>query len=138
MILEEIKNKNWTDYVKDHEEHMSHWLGRLFVGQTLFRDYNEYEVAYDILREIYLDNEIRYDRHLFGSYEDYIVEKANFYKDMAELSHIITKEAAQSIPYIDEALIMLDGFESVGPYISIKEIEKLREYYLATSLDEAK
>ena len=136
----------WINYVKekkdswpailDDQEHMLHWMGRLFIGRELFNEYKEYEGAYAILKEIYLNNEIRHNRDLFGSYEDYIVEKVAFFKDMAELTYIITKEAAQSIPYIDEALIMLDGSESVGPYVDYKEYKELRKYYVEKSLAE--
>ena len=146
MTLQEL-NK-WIEYLKEKkdswpamlgdEEYMSHWMGRLFIGRTLFREYGEYEGAYAILREIHLNNEIRHNRDLFGSYEDYIIEKVAFFKDMAELTYIITKEAAQSIPYIDEALIMLDGSESVGPYVDHKEYKELRKYYIEKSLGEVK
>lgn len=138
----------WIDYVKarkdqwpsilDDREHMMHWMGRLFIGRALFREYEEYEGAYAILKEIHLNNEIRHNRDIFGSYEDYIVEKVAFFKDMAELTYIVTKEAAQSIPYIDEALIMLDGSESVGPYVDPKEFKELRKYYVEKSIEEAK
>lgn len=144
MTPEEMKI--WVNYVKereenwppilDDEEHMLHWLGRLFIGRALFKDYKQYEGAYVILKEIYLNNEIRHTSDLFGSYEDYIVEKVDFFKDMAELTYIITKEAAQSIPYIDEALIMLDGSESVSPYVDQNEFKKLRKYYVEKSLEE--
>lgn len=137
MTQEEIKI--WVDYVKrktdnwpamlDNEKNMSHWMGRLYLGRALFRDYQEYEGAYDILKEIYLGNEIRHNRDWFGSYEDYIEEKVNFFKDMAELTYIVTKEAARSIPFIDEALIMLDSSESVGPYIDQKEFKQLKKDY---------
>lgn len=138
MTLQEIKV--WIDYVKerkdnwpsilDDEKHMLHWMGRLFLGRILFRDYQEYDGAYFIMKEIYLQNEIRHNRDLFGSYEDYIEEKVNFFKDMAELTYIITKEAAQSIPYIDEALIMLDSSESILPYIDEKDFKQLKNSYL--------
>ncbi len=141
MTQEEIKV--WIDYVKDKDEnwpnilddedHMAHWMGRLYLGRRLFKEYKEYEAAYNILKEIYLDNEIRHNRDLFGSYEDYIEEKVDFFKDMAELTYIVTKEAARSIPFIDEALIMLDGSESVGPYVDYKEFEKLKQDYIEKS-----
>lgn len=137
MTQEEIKV--WVDYVKartdnwpsilDNVQHMSHWMGRLYIGRALFRDYEEYDGAYEILQEIYLGNEIRHNRDLFGSYEDYIEEKVHFFKDMAELTYIVTKEAARSIPFIDEALIMLDSSESVGPYVDVKEFKQLKKDY---------
>lgn len=146
MTLE--KMDRWIDYIKarqdewpsmlDDKNHMQHWLGRLFIGRTLYTEYEEYQGAYEILREIHLNNEIRHNRDLFGSYEDYIVEKVAFFKTMAELSYIVTKEAAQSIPYIDEAIIMLDGSESVGPYVDHKEFKELRKYYVEKSIEEAK
>lgn len=144
MTSQELKK--WIDYVKsetdswppilDDEEHMLHWMGRLFIGRLLFRNYKKYEPAYSIMKKIYLNNEIRYNRDLFGSYEDYIEEKVNFFKDMAELTYIITKEAAQSIPFIDEALIMLDSAESVSPYIDHKEFKNLRQQYVTMSMKE--
>lgn len=138
--------KTWADYLKkntenwpsilDDEEHMVHWMGRLYIGRTLFKTFKEYDAAYPIMKEIYLQNEIRYNRDLFGSYEDYIEEKVNFFKDMAELNYIITKDPAQSIPFIDEALIMLDGAESVSPYIDQNEFKNLREKYLSMAKKE--
>lgn len=138
--------KIWIDYIKqrtdnwpailDDKEHMSHWLGKLYLGRTLFRDYEEYDGAYAILKEIYLGNEIRHNRDLFGSYEEYIEEKVNFFKDMAELTYIVTKEAARSIPFIDEALIMLDSSESVGPYVDQKEFEQLKRDYQEKAQEE--
>lgn len=138
MTLEEMKV--WVDYLKtktdnwpailDDEGHMMHWMGRLYMGRILFRDYKEYEGAYSILQEIYLGNEIRHNRDWFGSYEDYIEEKVTFFKDMAELTYLVTKEPARSIPFIDEALIMLDGSESVSPYIDQKEFKQLKKDYL--------
>lgn len=137
MTQEELKI--WIDYVKqrtdnwpailDNQEHMSHWMGRLYLGRALFRDYKEYEGAYAVLNEIYLANEIRHNRDWFGSYEDYIEEKVSFFKDMAELTYIVTNEAAQSVPFIDEALNMLDGSESVGPYVDINEFKQLKKDY---------
>ena len=136
----------WIDYVKqrtdnwpamlDNEEHMSHWMGRLYLGRALFRDYEEYDGAYAILNEIYLGNEIRHNRDWFGSYEDYIVEKVGFFKDMAELTYIVTKEAAKSVPFIDEALNMLDGSESVGPYVDLNEFKQLKKDYQEKAQEE--
>ena len=144
MTLEEIKV--WADYVKDKnhnwpsilddKEHMLHWTGRLYIARALFKDYQEYDGAYVIMKEIYLDNEIRYSNDLFGSYEEYMEDKVTFFKDMAELTYIVTQEAARSIPFIDEALIMLDSSESVGPYIDEKEYERLKASYLEKAKEE--
>ena len=138
--------KVWIDYVKqqtddwphilDDERYMAHWMGRLYLGRTLFRDYKEYDAAYEILKEIYLGNEIRHNSDWFGSYEEYMEEKVNFFKDMAELSYIVTKEAARSIPFIDEALIMLDASESVGPYVDVKEFKQLKKDYQEKAQEE--
>lgn len=138
MISEEMQV--WINYVKeraddwpkilDDKDHMSHWLGKVYIGRTLFREYKEYDGAYAILREVYVNNEIRHHRDIFGSYEDYIEEKVHFFKEMAELSYIVTKDPAQSVTYIDEALIMLDASESVGPYVDQREFEQLKRDYL--------
>ncbi|NLI90257.1 MAG: hypothetical protein GX366_07625 [Epulopiscium sp.] len=144
MTLEEMKQ--WVEYVKskdenwpsmlDDEDSIMHWTGRLYVGMELFKKYKEYDGAYKILKELHLANEIRYSSEYFGSYEEYIEEKVNFFIEMAELSYIVTKEAAQSIPYVDEALIMLDGSESVTPYVDAKEINKIKEDYIEKAQNE--
>lgn len=144
MTLEEMKQ--WVEYVKskdanwpsmlDDEDSIMHWTGRLYVGRELFKKYKEYDGAYKILKELYLANEIRYSSEYFGSYEEYIEEKVTFFIEMAEISYIVTKEAAQSIPYVDEALIMLDGSESVAPYVDAKEINKIKEDYIEKAQNE--
>lgn len=138
MKIEEMKE--WIDCVKDNdenwpsvlddEEYIQHWTGRLYVGQKLFKDCKEYDGAYKILKPMHTNNEIRYSSECFGSYEEYIEEKVLFFIDMAELTYIVTKEAAQSIPFMDEALNMLDASESVSPYIDIKEIKEMRKDYI--------
>lgn len=138
MTLEEIKV--WVDYIKrknhtwpsilDDKEHMLHWTGRLYIARALFKDYQEYDGAYLIMNEIYLENEIRYSNDLFGSYEEYMEDKVIFFRDMAELSYMVTKDPAQSIVLIDAALSMLDSSESIGPYIDQREFEELRLSYL--------
>lgn len=138
MTLEEMKewvecvkrnDENWPSVLND-EEYILHWTGRLYVGQRLFKDCEEYDGAYKILRELYLNNEIRYSSECYGSYEEYIEEKVLFFVDMAMLTYLITKEASQSIPYMDDAINMLDASESVAPYIDIREIKEIRKDYI--------
>lgn len=106
-----------------------HWNSRLYMAKRLHEIGNTNE-AYIILRGLYEDNTYRYDKDIHGTYEDYIVEKVKFFEQLAELSLEVTKEPAQSIPYLDEALIMLDGAESVYPYINPKDIALLKKSYL--------
>lgn len=106
-----------------------HYLSKLYIARTLKK--LDYEVeAYEIMRGMYEINEIRFDKTLYASYEDYIEEKVNFFVELAKLSYIVTEKPAQSIPYLDEALIMLDSQESAYPYISKNEIEKLKRDYM--------
>lgn len=107
-----------------------HWVSRLYVAKVL-KKYDRLQDSYKILRSVYEENTFRYNKDIHGVYEDYIEEKVNFFKELAALSMITTNDARRSIPYLDEALIMLDGMESVHPYINPKEIEKLKEEYKA-------
>ena len=63
------------------------------------------------------------------SYEDYVEEKVKYFVSLANLSYKVTGNPAQSIPYLDEALIAIDGEESSYPYIDRAEIKKLRDHY---------
>ncbi|MDA3734200.1 hypothetical protein PBV87_22255 [Niameybacter massiliensis] len=105
-----------------------HYFTKLYVAHKLESvDCNE--EAYEILRGLYEKSAVRYDRHLFASYEDYLEEKVKYFVSLANLSYSLTGEAAKSLPYLDEALITLDGEESAYPYIDRDEIEKLRDHY---------
>lgn len=106
-----------------------HWLEQLKEAEVLERE-EKYEEAYGILRAIYEKNIFRYDKIIHANYEDYIEGKVTFFVDLAKLSMLVTDKPAMSIPYLDEALIMLDGAESVLPYINIGDIEKLRKDYM--------
>lgn len=112
------------------EKNPTHWTSRLYVARLL-KKYDKLEDTYAILREIYEENTFRYNKDIHGGYEEYIEEKVKFFMELAELSMEITGEAARSIPYLDEALIMLDGAESVHPYINPKDIKQLKKDYLA-------
>lgn len=107
-----------------------HWVSKVYVAKVL-KKYDRLEDSYKILRSVYEANTFRYNKDIHGVYEDYIEEKVNFFKELARLSMIVTEDARRSIPYLDEALIMLDGMESVHPYINPKEIEELKEVYQA-------
>lgn len=112
------------------EQNPTHWTARLYVANRL-KKHNQVESVYKILREIYEENTFRYNKDIHAGYEDYIEEKVNFFKELADLSFKVTGEAKKSIPYLDEALIMLDGSESVNAYINPKEIQKLKEEFIA-------
>lgn len=106
-----------------------HYLSKLYIARELKK--LDYEVeAYEIMRAMYEINEIRFDKTLYASYEDYIEEKVKFFVELAKISYIVTEKPAQSIPYLDEALILLDSEESSYPYISKNEIEKLKKDYI--------
>lgn len=82
-----------------------------------------------MIRSVYEENTFRYNKDIHGVYEDYIEEKVNFFKELARLSTIVTEDARRSIPYLDEALIRLEGMESGNPYMNPKEIEELKREY---------
>lgn len=123
----EDKQENLPEFV---EKDPNHWTSRLYVAKVL-KKYNEVEAVYKILRNIYEENTFRYNKDIHGGYEDYIEEKVNFFIELAQLSMTITGDARKSIPYLDEALIMLDGAESVNAYINPKDIQKLKDQYVA-------
>lgn len=106
-----------------------HYFSKLYIARVL-RDLEYNKEAYEIMRAMYEVNEVRFDKTLYASHEDYIEEKVRFFVELAKLSYIVTEEPAQSIPYLDEALIRLDSEESSYPYISKTEIEKLKQEYI--------
>lgn len=106
-----------------------HWLEQLKEVERLKKE-EKYEEAYAISRALYERNSIRYDKVLHANYEDYIEGKVSFFVDLAKLSMLVTDCPAKSIPYLDEAIIMLDGSESVLPYVDIDDIERLRRDYM--------
>ncbi len=107
-----------------------HWNSRLYIARTLQRLGKEQE-AYSVMRKIYEENIFRFDKGIHGAYEEYIIEKVKFFESLAQLSLEVTHDPARSIPYLDEALIMLDGAESVYPYVNPTEITCLKKSYLA-------
>lgn len=107
-----------------------HWIEQLKDAAALQKE-EQYEQAYSILREMYEQNKVRYDKTIHSNYEDYIEDKVKFFVNLAKLSMMVTDEPARSIPYLDEALIMLDSSESILPYINIADIKKLHADYTA-------
>ncbi|MDF2878236.1 MAG: hypothetical protein K0S30_1332 [Clostridia bacterium] len=106
-----------------------HWNSKLYMAKLLY-EMGEIKEAYMILRNIYEENTFRFDKATHGAYEEYIIEKVKFFEELAKISLEVTKEPSQSIPYLDEALIMLDGAESVHPYINPSDIAQLKKSYL--------
>ena len=106
-----------------------HWLEVLQEVEALKKE-ERYEEAYGLLRGIYEKNSMRYGKVIHANYEDYIEGKVKFFVDLAKLSMLVTDQPAMSIPYLDEALIMLDASESVLPYIDIDDIQALRNDYM--------
>lgn len=106
-----------------------HYFSKLYIARKL-RDLNYNQEAYDMMRQMYEMNEVRFDKTLYASHEDYIEEKVKFFVELAQLSYVVTQQPAQSIPYLDEALVRLDSEESSYPYISKTEIEKLKQEYV--------
>ena len=122
----QVKGKVLPEYVKAD---YTHWSSRIYIAKLL-NEMGDNQEAYRILRGIYEDNSFGFDKDLHGEYEEYIIQKVKFFEQLAKLSLEVTKEPAQSIPYLDEALIMLDEVESVYPYINPKEIALLKNAYL--------
>ncbi|MDF2612936.1 MAG: hypothetical protein K0S71_722 [Clostridia bacterium] len=120
------QDKILPEYVK---QDCYHWNSRIYMAKLL-HNIGDTKEAYTILRDIYEDNSFRFDKDIHGTYEDYIVDKVKFFEQLAQLSMEVTKEPAQSIPYLDEALIMLDGAESVYPYVNPKDIVSLKKSYI--------
>ncbi len=128
LIKEHLQkdNKALPEYV---EQDPHHWYSRVYMAKMLKQQGNA-EEAYTLLRSIYEDNTFRFDKGIHGAYEEYIIEKVRFFEQLARLSLEVTKEPERSIPYLDEALIMLDGAESVYPYVNPKDISVLKKSYL--------
>ncbi|WP_054742864.1 hypothetical protein [Cellulosilyticum ruminicola] len=101
----------------------------LYTAKQL-EDKAKWEEAYQILKDINECKIFEYDKEAYGIYEDYVVEKVKFLEHLAALNLQITGDIKSSIRHIDEALILLDGIESVAPYIDIKEVKKLKKHYV--------
>lgn len=106
-----------------------HWNSRIYMA-NLLQETGDRQAAYEILRGIYEDNIFEFSKEVYATYEEYIIEKVKFFQQLAQLSIEVTKEPAQSLPYLDEALIMLDGEESVYSYVDPKQILDLKKAYL--------
>ena len=106
----------------------AHYFAKLYIAHKLEEVQCEKE-AYEILRYLYEKSAVRFDKELFASYEDYVEEKVKYFVSLANLSYKVTGEPAKSLPYLDEALIAIEGEESAYPYIDRAEIKKLRDYY---------
>lgn len=109
-------------------ENDTHYYTKIYIAYKL-EEVGCNEEAYEILRALYEKGVVRFDKEFFASYEDYIEEKIKYFISLADLSYKVTGKAAQSIPYLDEALIAIDGEESSYPYIDRAEIKNLREHY---------
>lgn len=88
------------------------------------------EEAYSILKEVYEENLFEYDKGAYGLYEDYVEDKVEFLEKLAALNLEVTQDVKMSIAYIDEALNLLDGEESVAPYIDIKAVKQIKKNYV--------
>lgn len=117
--------------MSEHNEiNREHWNYSLYIAYR-YKEEGHSEEAFHILRRIYEQNDFHYDKDIHGSYETYVIEKVTYLKELAKLSMVVTNKPERSLPYLDEALIMLDGYESVHPYISPKEVEELKDFYLS-------
>lgn len=111
------------------ENQNTHWSILLEEVREL-KAQGQKEEAYYIARSIYESNTFRYDKAIHANYEHYIEEKVKFFLDLASLSMFVTDKPEQSIPYLDEALVLIDGSESVRPYIDLEEIKRTRRDYV--------
>ncbi|OOB78341.1 MAG: hypothetical protein ATN33_06900 [Epulopiscium sp. Nele67-Bin001] len=102
------------------------WQSRLYVANQLDESTDK-ERKYALLEDIYKEKTFRYNKDIHGAYETYIEEKVKFLLCLAKLSIEVGKPPENSIPYIEEALVMLDGAESVHPYINPKEVSSLQK-----------
>lgn len=125
----EILQKQGIELPEGVTNDETHYFSKLYIARKL-NDLNYDQEAYEIMRQMYEKNEVRFDKTLYASHEDYLEEKVNFFVDLARLSYTVTQEPAQSIPYLDEALVRLDSEESSYPYINKAEIEQLRQEYI--------
>lgn len=130
LMIKEFLNAKKKVLPECVEEDPCHWNSRVYMAKVL-QEIGNIKEAYTLLRSIYEDNSFRFDKGIHGAYEEYIIEKVKFFQQLAQLSIEVTKEPAQSIPYLDEALIMLDGAESVYPYVNPKDIMLLKKSYLS-------
>ncbi len=113
--------------LKDQQD--GSWYYDLYTAYK-YQEEGNIEKAFHLLRKIYECSSFDYDKDIYDSYETYIIEKVTFLKTLAKLSMEVTKKPQRSLPYLDEALIILDGHESVHPYINPKEIQKLKDFYI--------
>ena len=88
------------------------------------------EEAFSILKEVYEKDLFKYDKGAYGLYEDYVEDKVEFLERLAALNLEVTQDLKMSIAYIDEALNLLDGEESVAPYIDIKKVKQTKKNYV--------
>ncbi|OON98755.1 MAG: hypothetical protein ATN35_00660 [Epulopiscium sp. Nele67-Bin004] len=102
------------------------WSSKLYIANQLDEEKDTQRI-YTILHDIYQEKMFRYDKYMHGAYETYIEQKVKFFLKLALLSIRVGQPPTESIPYIEEALVMLDGAESVYPYISPKEVSLVKE-----------
>lgn len=106
----------------------ANWYARLNLARQLKEQGNK-EQAYLLFKAIAREKEaFRFDKYVYGTYEDYIVEKTRFLIEVALLELEVVGCPKESIIYLDEALNLLDGMESVYPYVRIEEIQALRKH----------
>lgn len=109
-------------------EASANWYARLNLARQLKEEGNK-EQAYLLFKAISNEKEaFKFDKYVYGTYEDYIVERAKFLIEMALLELEVIGCSTGSIAYLDEALNLLDGMESVYPYVRIEEIEALKKH----------
>lgn len=105
----------------------ANWYARLNLARHLKEEGNK-DQAYLLFKAISNEKEaFRFDKYVYGTYEDYIVEKTKFLIEIALLELEVIGCSKGSIKYLDDALNLLDGMESVYPYVRIDEIEELRK-----------
>lgn len=102
----------------------------LYIAKQL-ENLGEKEEAYKILKTIYEAHSFEYDKNVYGIYEDYVEEKTRFLETLAVLNLELTKDLKTSILYIDEALDLLDGEESIAPYVDIKKVKQMKQNYVS-------
>ena len=107
------------------------WYEMLILARTLNSD-GEKIKAYLIYKNIELDS-FKFDKYRYGTYEDYIVDKVRFLIEKAVLETEIASNQDGAIKYLERALELLDGMESVYPYINIKDVKVLKEKMMITS-----
>lgn len=125
QVLNDLNNNQENTAMQSIEDVYSY----LYIVRQL-EAVAKWEEAYKILRDINECRLFEYNKETYGLYEDYVVEKVKFLQHLAALNLQITGDVRGSIRYIDEALILLDGIESVAPYIDIEEVKQLKKYYV--------